>query len=434
LDKFSIYRVKSRGCTIATNKLHGMGQGVDTLPEVCELYPVWTGDDATGLKRAEQVAWRVEDGIAGAQIPLDERLGSERDLAARFGTGLGVAREALEILDVRGVCIVRRGPGGGIFVSKPSTETTAQAITNYLLRLALTPRQIQEAEQLLLELDAKQRAENPVMILFAECLDQIKSSLAEHQDRDAKARSASWLLRESSAIGAGTWRCDPMRSLSVAQRVGWAISIAIAKGHFAGCRRLGSEEQLCESYQVSRASMRQATRLLETCGIIESRPGPQGGLIPCQPSTASIIRRIDSYLLALRLNGLAWRDAAQLFGDAALNSLLSNAGEGEQSFLEEGLETMACLKREHRLPVARRLLREMIERCRNPLITVFWRALAGYIFRAFIKSCDPDISEIADFTVNVPQIFEAAVANDGVSVGRIYRAIYSEELARAWTH
>lgn len=59
---------------------------------------------------------------------------------------------------------------------------------------------------------------------------------------------------------------------------------------------LGSEEELIERMQVSRATFRQAIRLLEHEGLLTIRRGNGGGFFSCQPSAESVARAAAVYL------------------------------------------------------------------------------------------------------------------------------------------
>jgi DNA-binding FadR family transcriptional regulator len=53
---------------------------------------------------------------------------------------------------------------------------------------------------------------------------------------------------------------------------------------------LGSETDLIEKFQVSRAILREAVRILEHYGAMQTKRGPRGGIIVCAPDSAAIVR------------------------------------------------------------------------------------------------------------------------------------------------
>lgn len=59
---------------------------------------------------------------------------------------------------------------------------------------------------------------------------------------------------------------------------------------------IGSEAELLERYDVSRAVLREAERLLEHFGAATTRRGPGGGLIVAAPSTGAVVQAVMVYL------------------------------------------------------------------------------------------------------------------------------------------
>lgn len=59
---------------------------------------------------------------------------------------------------------------------------------------------------------------------------------------------------------------------------------------------LGSEAELLERYDVSRAVLREAERLLEHFGATTTRRGPGGGLVVAAPSTEAVVQAVLVYL------------------------------------------------------------------------------------------------------------------------------------------
>lgn len=68
-------------------------------------------------------------------------------------------------------------------------------------------------------------------------------------------------------------------------RAGWQVGEVI-----------GSESELLAEYQVSRAVMREAIRLLEHHGTATMRSGPGGGLVVSKPDARAVIRSAAVYL------------------------------------------------------------------------------------------------------------------------------------------
>jgi DNA-binding FadR family transcriptional regulator len=83
-------------------------------------------------KLAEVVAARIQDEIARQDWPVDAVLGSEADLLARYGISRAVLREAVRLLEHHAVARMRRGPGGGLVVTRPDPRASIDTMALYL--------------------------------------------------------------------------------------------------------------------------------------------------------------------------------------------------------------------------------------------------------------------------------------------------------------
>jgi DNA-binding FadR family transcriptional regulator len=79
---------------------------------------------ASRVSRAEAIARELEREIAGGTHAPGDRLGTKGDLRRRFGVAVATVNEAVRLLELRGLITARPGPGGGVFVAKPSARTS----------------------------------------------------------------------------------------------------------------------------------------------------------------------------------------------------------------------------------------------------------------------------------------------------------------------
>jgi DNA-binding FadR family transcriptional regulator len=98
-----------------------------------------------GRKLAELTAEQIEREIAEAGWPVGQSLGSEPELLERLGTSRAVFREAVRILENHGVARMRRGPSGGLVVSKPEVSSLARTAALHLDFEQVTGHQLFEA-------------------------------------------------------------------------------------------------------------------------------------------------------------------------------------------------------------------------------------------------------------------------------------------------
>ena len=84
-------------------------------------------------KAAEQLADEILAYIVDYRLEPGTRLAPERQMLAETGRARGTLREALRLLESRGVVEVRAGSAGGAFVRKPQPADLGAAITTVLL-------------------------------------------------------------------------------------------------------------------------------------------------------------------------------------------------------------------------------------------------------------------------------------------------------------
>jgi GntR family transcriptional repressor for pyruvate dehydrogenase complex len=82
----------------------------------------------------------------GALVP-GQKLPNEFELARQFNVGRSAVREALKVLELAGLLVVRRGYNGGTFVAPPDFEEASEAITLTFLPGNMALDQLLEACQ-----------------------------------------------------------------------------------------------------------------------------------------------------------------------------------------------------------------------------------------------------------------------------------------------
>jgi DNA-binding FadR family transcriptional regulator len=333
---------------------------------------------AGSSRLAAVVAERIVADVSRAGWPVGEVLGSEAELLERYGVSRAVLREAVRLLEHKGVATTRRGPGGGLVVTEPGVDAIIDAAVLYLHRVGarlddvlearlvvedvvvrLAPGRLDDRHRRLLEAHVRgevrieledpravhrvlaEATGNPALVLFVDILtrlsqlyfdaravttrtleasgevharivrsvldgdvDAARRRMHAHVTAEAafvrRRRSARQSLDPSVAIGAGA---GTKRGEEVAR----AIFAAIAEDDLRPGDLVGSELELIERYEVSRAVVREAARLLEHHAIASMRRGPRGGLVVMAPSADAVT---DVLALYLERNGI---DAAAVF-------------------------------------------------------------------------------------------------------------------------
>jgi DNA-binding FadR family transcriptional regulator len=115
--------------------------------------PRSTDDGAPKARFAEIVASKIEAEIVARGWPVGEVLGSETDLIEQFEVSRAVFREAVRIVEHHNVARMRRGPGGGLVVTKPDSTAVQNAMALYLHYAGVTRHDLLEP-RIALELTA----------------------------------------------------------------------------------------------------------------------------------------------------------------------------------------------------------------------------------------------------------------------------------------
>ncbi|TDC72087.1 FadR family transcriptional regulator [Actinomadura sp. GC306] len=106
------------------------GAGAGGGPAV-RLAPVPVGL-AAGRTLAEVVAVRIHEDILGGGLEAGAVLGSEAELMERYDTSRAVLRAAVRLLEHHSVATSRRGPGGGLVVTRQEPRAAIDATALYL--------------------------------------------------------------------------------------------------------------------------------------------------------------------------------------------------------------------------------------------------------------------------------------------------------------
>jgi GntR family transcriptional repressor for pyruvate dehydrogenase complex len=107
-----------------------------------------------------QIVGQVRDDLFARRLRPGDFLGTEKDLAARFGTSRIVARDALRTLEALGIVEIRMGKGGGARIAQGNPRLFAEALAVQLDLTGVTAAEIMDAQRAIETLGAELAAEN----------------------------------------------------------------------------------------------------------------------------------------------------------------------------------------------------------------------------------------------------------------------------------
>lgn len=135
-----------------------------------KIYAASTFHEGEVARLAEELATRIEDDLAQNPLAVGSAIGSVRELSERYGVGRAAAREAITLLERRGLGRLRPGPGGGFVVGQPNAEAIANEIADYFRMSAVTRNQLFDARRacdgMAIMLTVKARPKIPLLSLL----------------------------------------------------------------------------------------------------------------------------------------------------------------------------------------------------------------------------------------------------------------------------
>jgi DNA-binding FadR family transcriptional regulator len=412
------------------------GGVMGSLRELSERYSVGRAAAREGVALLERRGLgRLRPGPYGGFIvakPSSELVGATlADYFRMIGTTrtqIGDAREALDLTVAD--CLLAAGRAGEAAKALPD-PLAATTWLDWHLELRSTL--------------ASQTAE-PALGMFAACPEELTREVlqeaAEPADwRDQAARLHAELVAglaaaDAEAVAAaladlqntlGPWtegkgdgvalpeidmaRHADDRTLAtlVARRMAHEILHRCSPGH-----RLGSEWDLCERYNVSRATLRQAIRQLQDSGLVECRRGRGNGMVVRDPRGTGSIRLAVAFLISHQMDpGVAGTILFQL------NRFVPALAVGRAT-VEDRIrlaETIALAGQ--RDPIDRydllRLVQLVSELANSPIIDIFSRCLAAYEarFHPFLVERLP-VRLQADYFALLARLIDQATEADRV--------------------
>jgi len=109
---------------------------------------------------SSQIVADVRDALFGKKLKPGDFLGTENDLAAKYGVSRIVARDALRTLEALGIVEIRMGKGGGARIARGNPRLFAEALAVQLDLTGVSVAEIMDAQRAIECLAAELAAEN----------------------------------------------------------------------------------------------------------------------------------------------------------------------------------------------------------------------------------------------------------------------------------
>src|SRR5437588_11563993 len=136
-----------------------------------------------------QIVGDVRDALFAKKLKPGDFLGTEKDLAGRFGVSRIVARDALRTLQALGIADIRMGKGGGARVSRGNPRLFAEALAVQLDLTGVSAAEIMDAQRAIETLAAELAAEHATPADHAKLKRLLAEAEAMIDDAPAYTRS-----------------------------------------------------------------------------------------------------------------------------------------------------------------------------------------------------------------------------------------------------
>lgn len=157
-------------------------------------------------KASERLARHLATSIVEGEIEEGARLPHEGEMLAQLQVGRATLREALRLLEVWGLIVIRTGPGGGPTVRRPSSGEFAEQLALMLQFQQLTLQDVSDARLALEPMMARLAAER----INREQIDELRDTIeimgrsyddpAEFWSQNARFHSAVAQAGQSNVI------------------------------------------------------------------------------------------------------------------------------------------------------------------------------------------------------------------------------------------
>jgi GntR family transcriptional repressor for pyruvate dehydrogenase complex len=135
-----------------------------------------------------QIVAEVREALFTRRLKTGDFLGTEKELAARYGVSRIVARDALRSLEALGVVAIRMGKGGGARIAQGNPRLFAEALAVQLDLADVSAAEILDAQRAIECLAAELAAENATAADHARLQRLLADAEAAIDDTDAYTR------------------------------------------------------------------------------------------------------------------------------------------------------------------------------------------------------------------------------------------------------
>jgi GntR family transcriptional repressor for pyruvate dehydrogenase complex len=138
---------------------------------------------------ASHVVAEVRDSLFEGRLKPGDFLGTEKDLAARFGVSRIVARDALRSLEALGIAQIKMGKGGGARIAAGNASLFAEALAVQLCLTGVSAAEIMDAQRAIETLAVELAAQHATSAVHERLEQLLADAAAKSKDTATFTRS-----------------------------------------------------------------------------------------------------------------------------------------------------------------------------------------------------------------------------------------------------
>jgi DNA-binding FadR family transcriptional regulator len=164
---------------------------------------------------------------------------------------------------------------------------------------------------------------------------------------------------------------------SKAEHVAQQLLDRIITAGLAPGSSFGTEADLLKLFDVSRPTLRESLRILESQGVLALRPGPGGGIMVKRPSIDILAHGLSVFLRLNDVPFIAVLKAREVIEPALASEAAQNGTERDFDQLEESIERMKAIRDQAAFIEENRIFHAIIARASgNTVMETFWSTIS----------------------------------------------------------
>ena len=331
---------------------------------------VVAGRASADVKLAHRLVAMLQHQIISEGLHDGYSLGTAAEIRARYHVGRWALREAVGILELRGIARLRSGPGGGVIVTEPDFSDLVDLTLLYLYAKRSGPPEISEVRRCTMTAVVKKlldcspasispksgsiadqamglprflaaQTRNGALELAVEFVESVIEACvppeAAPDDWESQERSL-WLAISRGGKAAALSELDDLLARDERRMADAWLGLPKISEQQAGSGKLayrlaleilrqvvehpdrsgdvfGSEIEIGIRFDANAEIVRQAIRLIEDLGVVAPRRGRLGGVVLRPPDATSIAALIPHLLAKKRLSVATCFDGARFLSD-----------------------------------------------------------------------------------------------------------------------